>query len=126
MNTSAFEKVLFTVSAAVCFGPAVILLISPGTLMVVYGLTLDAAGAFLGRVLGAVLMGLALVFWSARQTLNTEFHRAAMWAGLIHNALLVVVIVVATLSGEVTWTGWPAAVLHFCLSIWFGYSIRSP
>ncbi|NJM39479.1 MAG: hypothetical protein HC853_01250 [Anaerolineae bacterium] len=120
MNTSVC-KVLFTVSAAVCFGPAVILLIAPGVLMAVYGLTLDSAGVFLGRVLGAVLIGLAILFWSARQSQAKDLHRAAAWAGLIHNALLVIVILIATISGGIIWTGWPAAGLHagIMIAFWF-------
>jgi hypothetical protein len=119
MSTNNLTKMLVTISAAVCFGPAMLLLVMPGTLMAVYGLTLDAGGMFLGRVLGAVLVGLAIVFWRARSTREGELVRAAVWAGLLHNALLVIVILAGVLSGAIIWTGWPAAGLHVILAIGF-------
>ena len=112
-------KILFTVSAAVCIGPAACLLIAPGLLMSVYGFNLDKAGMFLGRVLGAVLVGLGIVFWRARDTQDKDLQHVAMWAGLAHNILLVIVIVAAVLSGEIIWTGWPAAALHAGLALVF-------
>ena len=119
-------KILFTVSAAVCFGPAVVLLVAPGLLMSVYSFRLDEAGIFMGRVLGAVLAGLGIVFWQARGAHSKDVHHVAIWAGLIHNVLLVSVILIAVSSGEIAWTGWPAAALHAGLVIAFAFCIKEP
>ena len=79
---------------------------------------------FMGHVLGAVLVGLGIVFWQARGVRDDALLRAAMWAGLVHNLLLVFVILVGVLSGTVIWTGWPATALHAGLAAAFGVHMQ--
>ena len=115
---------LLTASAAVCIAPAVILLISPGTLMLIYGLRLNPGGVFVGRTLGAILVGLAILFWQARRAQDAAFRQTAILAGLVHNVLLIVVIVTSTVRGDIIWTGWPAALVHITLATGFVYFLR--
>ena len=77
MSTLISPRSLFLASAAVCIGPAVWLLISPATLFAVYGLTLDSAGIFVGRVLCTAMVALALLFWEARDAAGTPLDALA-------------------------------------------------
>ena len=124
MKTMISLPNLLIASAAVCIAPAVILLISPGTLMMIYGLRLNPGGVFVGRTLGAILVGLAILFWQARLTQDAAFRQTAILAGLIHNVLLIVVIVTSTVRGDIIWTGWPAMLVHVALAAGFVYFLR--
>lgn len=121
MRSNITLRSLFIVSAAICFAPGVCLVLAPGLLMSIYGLGLDDAASFVGRILGAVLLGLAVIFWRARQTDDSEFRRSAVIAGLVLNGILTVIIGHAVLTSLITWTGWPAAALHLLLFCGFGY-----
>jgi hypothetical protein len=101
--------------AAVCFGPAVLLLIAPSVVFAIYGIALDVSGAFMARLLGASLLPLALFLFQASKHAADAWGRLGLWAGLLHNATLVLILVAASLSNTILWTGWPAAALHLLL-----------
>lgn len=121
MRSKITLRSLFIVSAAICFAPGVCLVLAPGLLMSIYGLELDAAASFVGRILGSVLIGLAVIFWFARNTGDSEFRRSTVIAGLVLNGILTVIIGYSVLTSLITWTGWPAATLHLLLFCGFGY-----
>jgi TRAP-type C4-dicarboxylate transport system permease large subunit len=113
------SKALFTVNAAVCAGPGIALLIAPGMLMAVYGLALDARGAFMGRLLGSTLIGLAWVFWQVRTTTDRKMHTTVLCVCLLVNVLQAIIIFAGITSGLLNGLGWPALALHLSLATAF-------
>jgi hypothetical protein len=98
------------------------LLVAPAALMSLYGVALDGAGAFVGRILGAALISLATIFWFAKDTPDGQMRRVLAWSNATLNGLEVVIIVTATLLGTINALGWFATALHTALTIAFGYT----
>lgn len=116
-------RALCAIQAAVAALPGAILVLAPQAIMGIYGLQLDAAGAFAARVQGALMLGLALIFWSARDAGPSALRTGVLAAGLLINALQAAITALATISGVLNAAGWPAALLHAALALGFAYAL---
>src|SRR6185295_8249422 len=92
-----------TVVAAV-FGLA--FLVAPSQLVALYGVQLTPQSEVIGRIAGSVILGFAIVFWSARDGNGAETFKAVMMAGLIANGLNCLILLHATATGLLNSLGW--------------------
>ncbi len=99
----------FIVKAVItlCFGASFVL--APALLLSMYGVTLSAAGILLARLLGAALLGYAVVAWSARNAEDSEARRGIVLGELIHTAIGFIVILLAQLAGLMNPLGWSSS-----------------
>lgn len=117
---------LLAVSAAICVAPGLALLLVPAPFMgAVYGLSLDAGGAFLARILGASLIALAALYWSQRGVAPSPSLRMVLITGLIYNVIEAVATAPAAASGLLNVVGWLAVALHAALAAAFALALRS-
>lgn len=114
---------LCIVSAAVVILPGIILIVSPQTVMGIYGFQLDAAGAFAGRMQGVLLVGFAVVYWFARNATAQPLRFGVLVAGLLTNAITTVIVILSLFTGTINAAGWPAVALHGALTIGFIYAL---
>lgn len=118
-----FDRVIFTITAGVAVLPGIILIVSPQTVMGIYGLHLDIAGAFAARMQGVLLVGLAVVYWFTRNASDQPLQTAVLITGLLTNAITTVIVLLAVADGTINATGWLATALHAALALGFAVSL---
>lgn len=97
------------------------LLLLPSAFMGLAGVTLDASGVVMARMVGALLVGIAVMCWLAR-TADPSVGREALVLGLfVADTLGFVVILLAQLAGLMTAFGWVFALLWLLLAAGLGY-----
>lgn len=97
------------------------LLLLPGAFMGLAGVTLDASGAVMARMVGALLVGIAVTCWFARNA-DSSVGREALVLGLfVADTLGFVVILLAQLAGLMTAFGWVFVLLWLLLAAGLGY-----
>jgi hypothetical protein len=97
------------------------LLLVPAPFMSFQGVSLDAAGSLMARVLGSALIGMALIFWWVRNAAPSDALLAILRANLIYNILDIPVIVMAIFGGAMGVMGWSSVLLHLLYGIGFAY-----
>jgi hypothetical protein len=114
-------NIFMTIAAivAIIFGLGFIL--APAAALQPYGTTTDLTGQFLGRYLGASLVGLAFVIWLTRNAAPSET-RKGLLAGLFVTMLLgFVVALYDKFAGNGNSLIWLNVVIYLLLAIGFGY-----
>jgi hypothetical protein len=114
-------KTFLPIAAVLYFGFGLGLLLAPTPFMSVYGVSLDPGGVLMARILGAALIGFALVFWQARPLAASPALHAVFLASFVYNVLDLPIVAIATISGVMSSFGWSAVGLHVFLAAGFGY-----
>jgi hypothetical protein len=122
MNSN-LTRSLLAVATAIAVLPGIILVISPQTVLGIYGFQLDNAGAFAARMQGILLVGLAVVYWFARNAAEQPLQTTVLIAGLLINAVTTVIVLLSVVNGTINAAGWPAALLHGALTLGFAYAL---
>jgi hypothetical protein len=117
MNRSRF-LVIASVLGLV-FGLA--FLLAPAHLMSFYGVTLDAAGQWIGRFLGAQLVGIASVTWLARNAPAGGALSAVMIGNLVGAVIALALALLQGFSGIGNTLLWSTAIIYAFLAAGFGY-----
>ena len=104
---------------ALVFGIA--FLVVPAWLMSTYGVTLEAAGQWVGRYFGSALVGIAAVTWLARNAPESEGVRAVVIGDLVVSFTGLVVAVLDVLFGVGNALLWLNVVIYLLLTLGFGY-----
>lgn len=112
---------LMIVSAvvAVIFGIAFVL--ASGSLMALYGATLNPAGTVIAQLFGAALIGFAVVNWFARNAKEGEALRAIVLANLVSDTIGFIMALLGQLAGVVNALGWSTVVIYLLLALGFAY-----
>lgn len=121
--SNTIARSLLTIAAAIAVLPGSILIVSPQAVMSIYSLQLDTAGAFAARMQGVLLVGLAIVYWFARNASEQPLQTAVLIAGFLINAITTVIVILSVVDGTINAAGWPAAVLHGVLALGFAYAL---
>ena len=117
MNRSRF-LVIASILGLV-FGLAFLLV--PAQFMSFYGITLDAAGQWIGRFLGAQLVGLAVITWLARNAPTGGALSAVMIGNLVGSTIALALAVLQGITGIGNALVWSTAVVYAFLAAGFGY-----
>ena len=96
-------------------------LLAPGQLMSFYGITLDAAGQWMARFLGASLVGLAMITGLARNAPADGALRGVMIGNLVSAVIALVVAVLQAISGIGNELAWSTVGVYAFLVAGFGY-----
>ncbi len=114
---------LLTVSAIIglIFGLGDVL--APTQLAEVYGVSLNAGGAYNGQLFGAALLGFVALNWLARDITDTRALRAIVLANLVSLGLGFIVSLIGQISGEAgaNALGWSTVAIYLLLGLGFGY-----
>jgi uncharacterized membrane protein AbrB (regulator of aidB expression) len=117
-------KRLLTVALVFEAPPALGFLLFPAaTLSALAGVTLDASGVPVARVLGAALLAFCVLLWFARKSDSAGFARGAVACMLAYYAVSAVVLLLAQLSGQMGPMGWGMVLAHSALGIWCGSAL---
>jgi len=98
------------------------LLIVPAELMRQYGIHLmPKAGIYIARLLGASLIGIALVSWFASARATGDLRTNMALSFFIVDALGFIVSLMAMVDGVMNQLGWSVVIMYLGLGLAFGY-----
>lgn len=104
---------------AFVFGLAFILV--PAQLMAAYGVTLDAAGQWVGRYLGSAFIGIAVLTWLGRNATQSDALRAIVLGNFVLSVTGLVVAVLDRIYGSGNALVWSTVAIYLFLTVGFGY-----
>lgn len=104
---------------ALVFGLAFLLV--PAQLLSLYGVTLEAAGQWIGRYLGSAFLGLAVLTWLARNAPEGGALRAIVLGGFVLSVTGLIVAVLDGLYGLGNALVWSTVAIYLLLTLGYGY-----
>jgi hypothetical protein len=104
---------------AAIFGVA--FLLAPGQTMALYDVTLDEAGLFIARLLGAAFLGFAVINWLVRDAAPSRERQAIALALFVSLGLGFVASLMAQLAGIANSLGWLTVALYLVFSLGFAW-----
>jgi hypothetical protein len=112
---------VFIFNTIAALGYAAGLLIIPTFIMTWHGITHDPSTILMARYFGVALLGIGLVTWMARNTVDSNA-RDAITIGLpISYIAGFVLSVQATMAGQMNALGWLPVVVYFLLILGYGF-----
>lgn len=96
-------------------------MVASGPLLALYGVTLDKAGTLVAQLFGALLIGLAVLNWFARNVTDQEARQAVVFGNLTGDVVGFVVILIGQLSGIANSLGWSSVAIYLLLALGFAY-----
>jgi hypothetical protein len=114
-------NIFMTIAAivAIIFGLGFIL--APAASLQPYGTSTNLTGQFLGRYLGASLIGLAFVIWLTRNAAPSETRKGLLTGLFVTMLLGFVVALYDKFAGTGNALIWLNVVIYLLLAIGFGY-----
>jgi hypothetical protein len=100
------------------FGAGLVLV--PGFIAGVFGVTLDAAPATFVRLFGSALLSLAAMLWLAYKSASPQLKKAVAISLLAYYLVSANLLVIAQLGSLLNAKGWALIVVHVMLMSWFG------
>ncbi len=104
---------------AFLFGLGFLLL--PEQVLASYGITLEAAGQWVGRYLGSAFLGISVVTWLARNAEKGATLRAIVLGFFVLGATGLVVAILDLIYGEGNALAWSTVAIYLFLTVGFGY-----
>jgi len=95
--------------------------VATGPVTAIYGITLDKAGTVVAQLFGALLIGLAVLNWFARNVTDPEARQAVVFGNLVGDVLGFVVILLGQLAGIANALGWANVAIYLLLGLGFAY-----
>jgi hypothetical protein len=114
-------KLFLTIKSVVCFVFGIPIIIAPGVVFPIYGVSLDAPGEFLARLMGCFMVGVGLICWSGGRAEDSILRRAILLSLFICDTAGAVVSLFATLGGLTNALGWLNVALWLFLAAGLGY-----
>jgi hypothetical protein len=90
-----------------------------------YGMATSVSTVLMSRLFGAALVGLALIFWFARDG-SSDSMRGVFIATIIGNTVGLIIVVMGTTAGTLNSMGWVAALIYLFGAAGSGYFMMSP
>jgi hypothetical protein len=110
-----------TISAIVAFIFGLGFILAPAASLKPYGVTTDLTGLFLGRYLGASLIGLAFVIWLTRNAAPSDTRKGLLTGLFVTMLLGFVVALYDKFAGTGNALIWLNVVIYLLLAVGFGY-----
>jgi len=114
---------VMVIKAVVCLVFGFLLVLVPGTLLSLLGVTVGAGGIFVARLYGASLFGNLMLSWFARNAAESNARRAIILDLFIYDAIGFVVALLSQLSGVMNPLGWSIVVVYLFFTLGFGYHL---
>ena len=117
MKFSRFMTAYAVVSGL--FGVGFVIL--PGLVLDIYGMSASETSLFIGQLLGATLISLALLGWLAKNASQSEARHAIVLAMFVGEAFGLVLAVMGQLRGVMNGLGWLVVAVYLIFTIGLGY-----
>jgi hypothetical protein len=114
---------VMVIKAIVCLVFGFLLVLVPGTLLSVLGITVGPGGIFMARLYGAALFGNLMLSWFARNAAESSARRAITLDLFVYDAIGFVVALAAQLCALMNQLGWFIVVVYLFFTLGFGYCL---
>ena len=114
-------KNLLMVAAVIGAAFGVAFVVASGPLLAIYGITLDKAGTLVAQLFGALLIGVAVLNWFARNVTDPEARQAVVVGNLTGDVVGFMVILIGQLAGIANALGWANVAIYLLLALGFAY-----
>jgi hypothetical protein len=111
------------IKAIVCLVFGFLLVVVPGVLLSILGITIDPGGVFIARLYGASLFGNLMLSWYARNVAESIARRVIALDLFVYDTIGFVVALLAQLSGLMNALGWFIVVVYLFFTLGFGYPL---
>lgn len=118
-------KIMLLVNAVVAAVFGIALLVVPGAVIAIYGITADAGLRYMGQLFGLCLVGHVVLCWFAKDAPESEARTAIVRALFVTNGLGLVVSLVAQLKGVTNAVGWSTVAIYLLLALGWAYFLRA-
>jgi len=112
---------MLVINTIVALVYGIILVLTPATMLSLYGITQGPGEKLTGQYFGAALIGIGLLTWFARNVADPGAQRAIVLSLLIYDIIGLIVSVLGTVSGAMSTFGWSAVVIYVLLALGFAY-----
>jgi len=112
---------LLMVAAVIGVAFGVAFVVASGPLLAIYGITLDKAGTLVAQLFGALLIGVAVLNWFARNVTDPDARHAVVLGNLAGDVVGFVVILIGQLAGIANALGWANVAIYLLLALGFAY-----
>ena len=112
---------LLMVAAVIAAVFGVAFVVASGPLLSIYGITLDKAGTLVAQLFGALLIGMAVLNWFARNVTDPAARQAVVLGNLSGDIVGFVVILLGQLAGIANGLGWSNVAIYLLLALGFAY-----
>jgi hypothetical protein len=117
-------KTFFAIIAVLALVHGVGFVLAPEQVAASYGMATSAATLLMARLFGAALIGLALVFWFARDG-SAESVRGVFIATVVGNTAGLIAVAMGTAAGTLNAMGWLAALIYLFGAAGSGYFLMA-
>jgi hypothetical protein len=114
---------VMVIKAIVCLVFGFLLVLVPGTLLSILGITVGPGGIFIARLYGASLFGNLMLSWFARNAAESSARRAIILDLFVYDAIGFVVALAAQLCALMNPLGWFIVVVYLFFTLGFGYCL---
>jgi len=114
---------VMVIKAIVCLVFGFLLVVVPGVLLSILGITIDPGGVFIARLYGASLFGNLMLSWYARNVAESIARRVIALDLFVYDTIGFVVALLAQLSGLMNALGWFIVVVYLFFTLGFGYPL---
>jgi hypothetical protein len=114
-------KSLFVVHSIIALVFGLVFVLVPTQVAAIYGVTVTAGGAFIGRLFGSSLLTFAVVLWLARNSQDSAARRALVLGFFITFIIATIVAAQGVLADVVNALGWSTVALYAVLTLCYGY-----
>jgi hypothetical protein len=118
-------KIMLLINAVVAAVFGLALVIVPGEVIAIYGITADAGLRYMGQLFGLCLVGHVVLCWFAKDAPESEARTAIVRALFVTNGLGLVVSLVAQLKGVTNAVGWSTVAIYLLLALGWAYFLRA-
>ena len=115
-------KTLLTAYAAVSLFVGLSFTLAPDLVLGIYQLEMNELGIYVSRVLGAALLGLAVLSWSTRKAGPSSERDAVLLSLFVFESLGFLFSLTAQLSGVLGPLGWSFVILFLVFAAALGYA----
>ncbi len=112
---------LMIINAVVAAVYGVAFVLVPDQLISLYDVDASEALIYVGRLLGAALVGFAVLTWSARNATDTDARKAIVLALLVSDGIGFIVALIGQLADVVNSLGWSTVAVYLLLALGWGY-----
>ena len=94
---------------------------SPEQLMSFYGAAPDASTNYMAQLLGAALLGIAVILWLCKDAEDSPVRQAILLGLFVAEGVGFVVALMTQLGGGINALGWSTVIIYLLFALGFGY-----
>ena len=117
LKFSIFIVIYAVASAAFGLG----LILTPGQILPMYGVEMDAALILIAQFFGAALITLALLTWLVRNLSDSETQRVIVFALLVGEAIGLILALIGQFNGVFNTLGWSIVAVYLVFALGLAY-----